>query len=80
MSQLGRLLWRCRRGTKELDLLLERYVRREYSRATAAEQGAFAQLLDLPDPLLTDYLLGYATPDQLDVACVVTRIATDSQA
>jgi len=27
-AELGRLLWRCRRGMKELDLLLERFGRR----------------------------------------------------
>ena len=26
MPQLGRLRWRCRRGMKELDILLARYV------------------------------------------------------
>ncbi|MGH8260259.1 MAG: succinate dehydrogenase assembly factor 2, partial [Steroidobacteraceae bacterium] len=26
----SRLLWRCRRGMKELDLLLERFAREDY--------------------------------------------------
>jgi succinate dehydrogenase flavin-adding protein (antitoxin of CptAB toxin-antitoxin module) len=26
MHQLARLRWQCRRGTKELDLLLQRYL------------------------------------------------------
>ena len=26
MNQLARLRWQCRRGTKELDLLLQRYL------------------------------------------------------
>ena len=76
MSEQGQLLWRCRRGTKELDFLLERYVRHDYPHASAAEQGAFAQILDLPDPELTDYFFGHATPAQPELAKLVRRIAT----
>jgi antitoxin CptB len=54
----GRLLWRCRRGMKELDLILERYARLTLGRASAAEQVAFDRFLDLPDPLLAGCLLG----------------------
>lgn len=75
MNASGRLLWRCRRGTKELDFLLERYVRHDYPRASAAEQSTFARILDLPDPELTDYFLGHATPTQPEFAELVRRIA-----
>ena len=54
----GRLLWHCRRGMKELDLILERYVREALSGAPAAEQAAFERFLGLPDPLLAGCLLG----------------------
>ena len=58
----GRLLWRCRRGTKELDVLLERFVQRHYVSASAEQRRAFEHLLSLPDPDLADYLFGYAEP------------------
>ena len=35
---------------RELDVLLERYLRERYPSAPAAEQQAFEALLDLPDP------------------------------
>jgi len=76
LDSLRRLRWRCRRGTKELDVLLERYVRRDYSQASVDEQDAFARLLDLPDPLLTDYLFGHVVPEQPELARLVERIAT----
>lgn len=72
----GRLLWKCRRGTKELDVLLERYVTRAYAEAPAAERRAFQQILDLPDPVLADYLFGHAWPEDPDLAHLVERIAT----
>jgi antitoxin CptB len=63
-----RLLWRCRRGMKELDLLLERFARERYAGATGAQKDAFAQLLELPDPVLADYLFGHAVPPEPQVA------------
>lgn len=54
----GRLAWRCRRGMKELDLVLTRYLREHWSTASSAEKAGFEQILELPDPLLVAYLLG----------------------
>ena len=56
-ADTGRLLWRCRRGMKELDVLLERFARKRLGSADAAERHTFARFLELPDPLLADYLL-----------------------
>jgi antitoxin CptB len=71
-----RILWRCRRGMKELDVLLERFARERYERATAEEKRAFARLLDLPDPDLVDYFFGYATPEEPELAHVTRLIVT----
>jgi succinate dehydrogenase flavin-adding protein (antitoxin of CptAB toxin-antitoxin module) len=46
---------------KELDVLLERYVRSRLPLASPAERQELGCLLELPDPLLADYLLGHAT-------------------
>lgn len=54
----GRLAWRCRRGMKELDLALLRYLEGPWQVAGAAERACFEQILDLPDPLLAAYLTG----------------------
>ncbi len=54
----GRLAWRCRRGMKELDLVLMRYLRERWPAATVAEKESFERILDLPDPLLAAYLTG----------------------
>jgi antitoxin CptB len=69
-----RLLWRCRRGTRELDVLLERFVRQHYVSAPAAHRRAFERLVGLPDPELADYLFGYATPDRA-LADIAARVA-----
>ncbi|MFI4887063.1 MAG: succinate dehydrogenase assembly factor 2 [Steroidobacterales bacterium] len=71
------LLWRCRRGMKELDVLLERYAVAALPRAGAGERRLLARLLDHPDPQLAGYLLGGEVPPEPEMAALVTRI-TDS--
>jgi len=62
-EQTRKLAWRCRRGMKELDLLLVRYLRHRYVAASGAEREAFEQFLELPDPDLVGYLMAGETPD-----------------
>ena len=69
-----RLLWRCRRGMKELDVLLERFARRELPRASAGQRQTLARFLELPDPVLVDYLLGQAVPPDRELADLVAQI------
>lgn len=60
----GRLRWRCRRGMKELDVLLERWLDRRHPQASTAELQGFESLLELQDPELARYLLaGQPHPD-----------------
>jgi len=71
-----RLLWRCRRGMKELDLLLEYYACEVLPQASQAERATFSALLALPDPLLAGYLLGGDTPADAALTQLVGRIRT----
>jgi antitoxin CptB len=66
-AQQGRLAWRCRRGMKELDLLLTRYLRGQWPSAGPAEKAAFERILELPDPLLAAYLMQRETPSDPDL-------------
>jgi len=58
-----KLEWRCRRGMKELDLLLVRYLRERMHAASTDERAAFTEFLELPDPDIARYLLGGDVPD-----------------
>ena len=49
MSDLAELKWRCRRGMKELDVLLNHYLEQDYESASLTEQQAFQALLELSD-------------------------------
>jgi antitoxin CptB len=70
------LLWRCRRGMKELDVLLGRYAAAALPQAGPAERRLLAQLLERPDPELAGYFLGGEAPPEPEIAALVTRITT----
>ncbi len=75
-EQIGKLRWRCRRGMKELDLLTLGYLERHYPGASAEDQQAFAELLELQDPLLMSYMVGRETPADATTARVVGVMRT----
>ena len=61
-----KLLWRCRRGMRELDVLVEGFYLSRYPALEEPEQQAFRTLLQQADPELLDWLLGRApAPDEL---------------
>jgi antitoxin CptB len=73
----GRLRWRCRRGMKELDILLTRYLDERLAAAPAEEQAAFERLLETQDPQLYAYCMGQEpSPDHL--AGLIARITAAS--
>ena len=57
-----KLLWRCRRGMRELDVLVEGFYIQRYPTLPPDGQQAFENLLTQSDPELLDWLLGRAPP------------------
>lgn len=74
-ARTARLRWSCRRGMRELDVVLQRYLENGYPAASVAEQHAFEALLELQDPQLFAYLLGSEAPSDPQLAHVVARLA-----
>ena len=70
----GRLRWRCRRGTRELDLILGSFLESSYGGLDARQQGLFDRLLDCEDDRLQDWLLGEVEPDDAGLAEIVAII------
>lgn len=69
-----RLRWQCRRGMRELDLLLEDFMVDQYGTLDADQRRAFRALLECPDQLLLDYFMGRLIPSDKEVAGIVERI------
>jgi antitoxin CptB len=77
-AEAGRLRWRCRRGMKELDILLTRYLDECYGTAGAVEQQAFQHLLETQDPVIYAYCLGSERPPE-HLAVLIERITANRQ-
>jgi len=71
-----RLLWSCRRGMLELDLLLKDFIYKGYEELQQRDQKAFSALLDYPDAVLFDLLMGKSITADQDIASVVKKIRT----
>lgn len=75
-SDLPRLRWRCRRGMRELDQLLTRWLDREWAASSESERGVFLRLLDCEDDRLWRWFLGHETPPDAELDAFVQRLRT----
>ena len=62
MSERDRIIWNCRRGLLELDLILERFVSLHFDGLNAGQTEVFKELLAYEDNDLLDMLMGRAQP------------------
>ena len=60
-DRLERARWRCRRGTKELDVLLERFVQRALDRLDDDEIEKLERRLALPDQDILEWIVSSST-------------------
>ena len=71
---LKKLRWRCRRGAKELDVMLENYLNREFLTASKTDQALMVQLLDAQDPDLLRWFMGQDQPSDANLARLIEHI------
>ncbi|TCZ88963.1 succinate dehydrogenase assembly factor 2 [Lysobacter sp. N42] len=74
-AELRALRWRCRRGMRELDQLLERWLERGWPQVSEHERGVFRRLLDVEDPRLWRAFLGQEPLDDAELQQMVDAIA-----
>ncbi|MGI9229694.1 MAG: succinate dehydrogenase assembly factor 2 [Gammaproteobacteria bacterium] len=75
-SQLSRLRWRCRRGIKEMDLLLLRFLEQVLPGLDERQQEVFSQLLEEADLDIYAWITGRATPQQTAYLDIVSHLQT----
>ena len=63
MQEIAKLKWQCRRGTKELDLILMYYLETRYLLSSPQKKTQFIQLLALEDDELMAVLMNFITTD-----------------
>jgi antitoxin CptB len=69
-----RLRWQCRRGMRELDLMLLRFVDQRYDQLSDAQQTRFEQLLQNQDQLLLAWLMGHQQATDPQLAVLIEQI------
>ena len=60
---VSRLAWRCRRGMRELDVLLSDWLTRCFPESGEPLQEDFAALLECEDDRIWDWLTGRYPPE-----------------
>jgi antitoxin CptB len=75
-AELKRLRWRCRRGMRELDQLLTRWLDREWTAASDSQREVFLRLLDSEDDRLWRWFLGHETAPDAALDSLIQHIRT----
>jgi antitoxin CptB len=75
-AELRRLRWRCRRGMRELDQLLTRWLDREWTAASDSEREVFLRLLDSEDDRLWRWFLGHEPAPDAALDSIIQHIRT----
>jgi antitoxin CptB len=73
-AEYAELKWRCRRGMLELDILLNTYLDRKYDTMSQQQGAVFTAVLDYPDQVLLDLLLGNMQSNDTEVNSLITAI------
>lgn len=74
MAEYSELKWRCRRGMLELDILLNTYLDKKYNTMSQQQGAVFTQVLDYPDQVLLDLLLGNMQSSNTEINSLITDI------
>ena len=73
-ADVARLRWRCRRGMREIDAVLQSFAESSLATLDGADLARFERILELPDPELFAYLTGRNAPADLDIARLIERV------
>lgn len=73
-----RLRWRCRRGTREMDLILDRFLTAAGGALDEDTRQTLERLLDRSDRDVLDWIARRAAPPDTELAALVDRIRSAS--
>ena len=74
MTRKAKLKWHCRRGMRELDLLLEGFLEDHYEALDPADRDSFERLLDCRNEDLMDWLVDGKSPQDEQLAEILGQI------
>ena len=63
MNTRSRILWRCRRGIREMDILFQGFVDEYYEKLSEKEKQLFEEFQDEADLDILNWVMGKSEPD-----------------
>lgn len=79
ISHKARIRWSCRRGMRELDIILMPFFEHEYDRLSDEDKQGFIRLLAGDDPDLFHWLMAHSKPDDTQLQHIVWLIQQQNQ-
>ncbi|ETO93260.1 succinate dehydrogenase assembly factor 2 [Legionella oakridgensis] len=70
----AKIIWHCRRGMLELDLILNRFMEKQFEFLSSNQVEAFEKLLSCQDPDIYAWLMGYEQPKDRELIDIVAII------
>lgn len=74
MMNQSQLVWRCRRGVRELDVLFTRFLESHYANLSEPQQATFQRLLEVQDPVIMDWLFGKYPADDEELMALIAQL------
>ena len=69
-----KVIYRARRGLKEIDVYFDPYVRNYYLNASPEEKALFAELVDQEDPDLLDWFMEVSEPPRPELKDFIRKL------
>ena len=73
-KEKSRLLWRCRRGIKEMDIILQDFIKDSYDELNNENKSAFSKLLEEQDLDILNWILGKDKPEDAALIEIIKKI------
>ena len=69
-----KVIYRARRGLKEIDVYFDPYVKQYYLQADAHEKAMFAELVEQDDPDLLDWFMEVSAPPRPELLDFIHKL------
>ena len=74
MSERSRLLWHCRRGIREMDILFREFIDQHYDQLSEDNKQSFSNLLDEADLDILNWIMGKDSPESDELKNIIAII------
>lgn len=69
-----KVIYRARRGLKEIDVYFDPYVKQYYLQADQNERALFAELVEQEDPDLLDWFMEVSEPPRPELRYLIQKL------